>query len=42
MQQSEFVNIVMPFKDKLFRMAKRLLVSTKEAEDAIQEIFLKL
>ena len=42
MQQSEFVNIVMPFKDKLFRMAKRLLVSTEEAEDATQEILLKL
>jgi len=32
----------MPFKDKLFRMAKRLLVSTEEAEDATQEILLKL
>ena len=42
MQQSEFLNIVMPFKDKLFRMAKRLLVSTEEAEDATQEILLKL
>ncbi|QCX00333.1 RNA polymerase sigma factor [Aggregatimonas sangjinii] len=42
MQQSEFLNIVMPFKDKLFRMAKRLLTSTEEAEDATQEILLKL
>ncbi|MEO9893437.1 RNA polymerase sigma factor [Aurantibacter sp.] len=42
MHQSEFVNIVTPFKDKLFRMAKRLLVSTEEAEDATQEILLKL
>ena len=32
----------MPFKDKLFRMAKRLLVSREEAEDATQEILLKL
>lgn len=32
----------MPFKDKLFRMAKRLLVSTEEAEDATQEVLLKL
>ena len=32
----------MPFKDKLYRMAKRLLVSTEEAEDAKQEILLKL
>lgn len=42
MQQSEFLNIVMPFKDKLYRLAKRLLVSTEEAEDATQEILLKL
>ncbi len=42
MQQKEFLNLVMPFKDKLFRMAKRLLVSREEAEDATQEILLKL
>jgi RNA polymerase sigma-70 factor (ECF subfamily) len=42
MQQSDFLNVVMPFKDKLFRLAKRLLVSTEEAEDATQEILLKL
>ncbi len=32
----------MPFKDKLFRLAKRLLVSREEAEDATQEILMKL
>ena len=32
----------MPFKDKVFRLAKRLLVSHEEAEDATQEILLKL
>ncbi len=42
MQQKEFVALVMPFKDKLYRMAKRLLVSREEAEDATQEILLKL
>jgi len=42
MQQKEFLNLVMPFKDKLFRLAKRLLVSREEAEDATQEILLKL
>jgi len=42
MQQSEFLNIVMPFKDKLFRLAKRMLTSREEAEDATQEILLKL
>lgn len=42
MKQAEFLNLVLPFKDKLFRLAKRLLVSTEEAEDATQEILLKL
>ncbi|TYA92219.1 RNA polymerase sigma factor [Seonamhaeicola marinus] len=42
MTQTEFLNIVMPFKDKVFRLAKRLLVSTEEAEDATQEVLLKL
>jgi len=42
MTQSEFLNIVMPFRDKVFRLAKRLLVSTEEAEDATQEVLLKL
>jgi RNA polymerase sigma factor (sigma-70 family) len=42
MTQADFVNIVMPFKDKVFRLAKRLLVSKEEAEDATQEILMKL
>ncbi len=42
MTQAEFLKIVMPFKDKVFRLAKRLLVSQEEAEDATQEILLKL
>ncbi|WP_299887439.1 sigma-70 family RNA polymerase sigma factor [uncultured Lacinutrix sp.] len=42
MTQSEFINIVTPFKDKVFRLAKRLLVSTEEAEDATQEVLIKL
>ena len=32
----------MPFKDKLYRLAKRLLVSSEEAEDATQEVLMKL
>lgn len=31
-----------PLKDKVFRLAKRLLVSTEEAEDATQEVLVKL
>lgn len=42
MTQSEFLEIVMPFKDKLYRLAKRLLISSEEAEDATQEILMKL
>lgn len=42
MKQVEFLHCILPFKDKLFRLAKRLLVSTEEAEDATQEILLKL
>lgn len=42
MTQVEFLNIVMPFKDKVYRLAKRLLVSTEEAEDATQEVLMKL
>jgi RNA polymerase sigma-70 factor (ECF subfamily) len=42
MKQNEFMLLVNPFKDKLFRVAKRLLVSTEEAEDATQEILVKL
>lgn len=42
MTQVEFLDVVMPFKDKLYRLAKRLLVSAEEAEDATQEVLLKL
>ena len=42
MDQSEFLKKVMPFKDKVFRLAKRLLISTEEAEDATQELYFKL
>ncbi|TGD56684.1 RNA polymerase sigma factor [Flavobacterium humi] len=42
MNQIEFVNTIKPFKDKVFRLAKRLLVSTEEAEDATQEVLVKL
>lgn len=42
MTQADFVKLVMPFKDKVYRLAKRLLVSSEEAEDATQEILIKL
>lgn len=42
MKEHEFITTVTSFKDKLFRLAKRLLVSTEEAEDATQEVMFKL
>ena len=42
MNQHEFLTLINPFKDKLFRIAKRMLVSVEEAEDATQEVFYKL
>lgn len=42
MNQNEFLNVILPFKDRLFRIAKRLLISTEEAEDATQEVLVKL
>ena len=42
MNESDFLKVVLPFKDKVFRLAKRLLVSIDEAEDATQELLLKL
>ncbi|RMA64625.1 RNA polymerase sigma factor [Ulvibacter antarcticus] len=42
MQQKEFLSIVLPFKDRLYRLAKRILISSEEAEDAVQEVYLKL
>ena len=42
MNQNDFMQLVAPFKDKVFRLSKRLLVSTEEAEDATQEVLVKL
>jgi RNA polymerase sigma factor (sigma-70 family) len=42
MDQIEFLQLTAPFKDKVFRLAKRLLISTEEAEDTMQEVLGKL
>lgn len=42
MKQQEFIHIISPFKDKIFRIAKRLLISIEEAEDATQEVLVRL
>lgn len=42
MDQHSFIKLVNPFKDKIYRVAKRLLVSQDEAQDATQEVLLRL
>lgn len=42
MTQSDFIALINPFRSKLFRLAKRMLVSNEEAEDATQETIMKL
>lgn len=42
MDQKAFLGIFNPVRDKLYRVALRLLVSRESAEDALQEVFLKL
>ena len=42
MNQRAFLDIVLPIKDSLYRLAKSYLISSDEAQDAVQEVFLKL
>lgn len=42
MSQKEFLDLVLPFRQKVFRLSKRLLSSTEEAEDATQEVLIKM
>lgn len=42
MQQEEFIKKIVPIKDKMYRLAKRILISHDEAEDAVQEVFAKI
>ena len=42
MTHKAFLDYIYPFQNKIFRFAKRLLVSQDEAEDASQEVLLKL
>ncbi|HEY5746209.1 MAG TPA: RNA polymerase sigma factor [Chryseolinea sp.] len=42
MHSEEFKNNVLPLKGALYRFAKSLLANPQEAEDCVQEIFLKL
>jgi RNA polymerase sigma-70 factor (ECF subfamily) len=42
MTSEEFKNNLMPLKNKMFRLAYRLLSNWQEAEDAVQETYLKI
>ncbi len=42
MKIKEFNELVQTIEPKMFRLAKRLLISDAEAKDAVQEVFLKL
>jgi len=42
MEIQEFKNKVIPFKNKLFRFALRIVGNAAEAEDVVQEVFIKL
>lgn len=42
MREHTFLNIINPVKDKMYRLAIRLLTSKEAAEDATQEVILKL
>jgi RNA polymerase sigma-70 factor (ECF subfamily) len=42
MRSAEFKLLVMPFSDRLYRMAFRLMGNREEAEDIVQEVYLKL
>ena len=42
MTQLEFVNTVKRLEDRMYRLAKMMLISADEAADAVQEVFAKL
>jgi RNA polymerase sigma factor (sigma-70 family) len=42
MKSSEFKSMVMPFSSRLYRLAYSLLNNREEAEDTVQEVYLKL
>ncbi len=42
MRSSEFKMLVMPYSDRIYRMAYRLMGNREEAEDIVQEVYLKL
>lgn len=42
MDQKSFLNFINPLKDRIFRLSLRYLISKEAAEDATQEVIIKL
>ncbi|MFT4762899.1 MAG: RNA polymerase sigma-70 factor (family 1) [Paraglaciecola sp.] len=42
MNSKEFQNTILPIKNTLFRLAKRVVGEASEAEDVVQEVFVKI
>ena len=42
MQDKEIMDLILPFKDKLYRFAYRIVGNSFEAEDIVQEILIKV
>jgi RNA polymerase sigma-70 factor (ECF subfamily) len=42
MQLKEFEKMVLPFKNKMYRLALRIVGSVHEAEDVVQEVLIKV
>ena len=42
MDELTYLKRILNVRDSMFRLAKRLLTSTEEAEDAVQEVIIKL
>ena len=42
MEQEQFKKAILPLREKLFLYARRLLDNPEDAEDIMQEVFLKL
>lgn len=42
MDLQEYKNMVLPYKDKLYRLALRMVEDTMEAEDVVQEALVKI